>query len=601
MYIETRTNSKGEVTYLVRSKTTINGKKSTATVFSLNGLPCELREFVLDEIRVSPRRFGKPLLNTVLLRDAEVEYLEYGMSHAVLTAMDRDHLDFGTLLASMSDRNRRIVMAMVVMNIVNPSSKAEMARMLENSHAARVLGLRDITEHDMYNAMDELLRCQLQIEAEKLRRHFEAGKTYLLDASNCRFTGKKSLGHDREGNPVDGGSTLLKWGHSKDKRKGDPLFVFCNLGTMEGLPLLSRVFPGNTSDPEVALSVIGDMRTIYHLKDFSIAGDRGTFPGTVISKLSEEGTFKFITAIRHSKIASFIPEFGGSFGLLDEKDILEFGDPEFPGERLLACRNPVRQAESLNKRTALINLTVKELDKVKARVANPRSRLREETPIAIAATRAAGKYKMGKFFKITCRDGFLDYALNEELMETEKLLDGIYVIRTSLTSEEMSAIECVRGYKALSYEERGFRIMKSLYVSIRPFFHRKDTRIKAHMLLCTLSLYVIWHLKQAWAPLTFSDTDLAAKAERSPVATAVKSDSARRKASTRRTEDGHPVMTYMGIKRALGTAVMTRYLYDDRGRLRLKEGLYVAPKLSAEQRRIMAMLDTIRIKPSVTH
>ncbi|MDR1036606.1 MAG: hypothetical protein LBT40_08555 [Deltaproteobacteria bacterium] len=208
---------------------------------------------------------------------------------------------------------------------------------------------------------------------------------------------------------------------------------------------------------------------------------------------------------------------------------------------------------------------------------------------------------MGKFFRITCRDGFLDYALNEDLMETEKLLDGIYVIRTSLTSEEMSAVECVRGYKALSNEERGFRIMKSLFVSIRPFSHRKDTRIRAHMLLCSLSLYVIWHLKQAWAPLTFSDTDLAAKAERSPVATAGKSDSARRKASTRRTGDGHPVKTYMGIKRALGMAVMTRYLPDDRGRLRLKEGLYVAPKLSAEQRRIMAMLDTIRIKPSVTH
>ncbi|MDR1037209.1 MAG: hypothetical protein LBT40_11790 [Deltaproteobacteria bacterium] len=416
----------------MRCKTTINGKKSTATVLSLNDLPSEVMEFVMDDMKVTPRRFGKELLNTVLLKDAEVEYLEYGMSHAVLTAMDRDHLDFDTLLASMSDRNRRIVMAMVAMNIVNPSSKAEMARMLEDSYVSRVLGLRGITEHDIYNALDELFTCQILIEAEKCRRHFMPGDMLLLDSTNCRSTGKKSLGHDREGNPVDGGFTLLKWGHGKDGRKADPLFVFCNLGTRAGLPLVSRVFPGNTSDPEVALSVVGEMRTTYHLEDFSRAGDRGTFPGTVISRLSEEGTFKFITAVRHSKIASFIPEFGGSFGLLDEKDILEFGDPEFPGERLLACRNPVRQAESLNKRTALINLTVKELDKVKARVANPRSRLSEETPIAIAATRAAGKYKMGKFFRITCRDGFLDYALNEDLMETEKLLDGIYVIRTSL-------------------------------------------------------------------------------------------------------------------------------------------------------------------------
>jgi transposase len=592
MYNDKRELKDGGHANLVRFCRRVNGKPRTDTVFTLDHLPQETIQYVQEYID-EHHGINKEIADLVVLKHTRKEYLDFGMPKAVLSAMDR--LRFDELLDCLSDRTKRVIKGVVAAIVVDPSSKSQIVSQWEDSILSRELALTGLSVHNIYKAMDELNGFQSDIERKLIGRHLDSGDVAICDVSTTYFTGTRTQGHDREGNPVEGGSTLLARGLSKDGKRGTLQVAFSLVATRRGCPLGIKVYPGNTSDSRTFTDIIEWVLNDCGLNDIVMVGDRGMITGKHIQLLSEEERIKHITALRHGPIAKLMPEHGGSFGLLDSKNLFEFDDPRYPNERLVACLNPVRQEESLKKREALIRLTEKELDKVKARIANPRCRLRREAAIAVAASRAVGKFKMGKFFEITCRDGFLDFSLREDLLAQAKMLDGIYVIRTSVSREVMSGRECVLHYKDLGKIERSFRILKSLDIMLRPFFHRKDERIRAHMFICMLALYVSWHLRNAWAPLTYADTDLERKETRDPVATAGKSDSALRKAASGKTEDGSRVMTYRGVKNDLRRAVTTRYLPDDRGILKLPDGLFLDPVLSDRQRRIMALVDTICI------
>jgi transposase len=352
---------------------------------------------------------------------------------------------------------------------------------------------------------------------------------------------------------------LARFGHSRDERSGNPQIVCGLLTNAEGCPVAMEVFPGNTADPKTVAAQVRKLRERFGLQRLVLVGDRGMLTSARIREdLQPVPGLEWITALRAPAIKKLASDGVLQLSLFDQTDLAEIAHQAFPGERLIACRNPLLAAERARKRGELLAATEKELEKAKAATQRKTRRLRGKERIAVAVGKALGHYKMAKHFHYGIRSNGFTYERNQASIEREAALDGIYVIRTTVPTASASSEQAVRHYKELAKVERAFRSLKSVDLKIRPIHHHLEERVCAHVFLCMLAYYVEWHMRQALAPMLFDDDEPAAgeALRTSIVAPAQRSPSAEEKAQSKTTDDGMPVHSFQTLLQDLRTVAL---------------------------------------------
>lgn len=466
-----------------------------------------------------------------------VESYHHGHVLAVRTAMQR--LGFLDLVASRPSRERDIVCAMVASQILEPDSKLAFTRWWQNTTLPSVFDVAGATDDDLYAAMDWLLERQPHIEKKLAARHLSQGGLVLYDLSSSYFEGSTC--------------PLAALGHNRDGKKGKLQVNYGLLTDTRGCPIAISVFKGNTGDPKTLLPQIEKTRTSFGIDRLVIVGDRGMIGQKQVEQLKQNEGMGWITALKTGAIRKLVDSGVVQMGLFDERNLFELTHPDFPGERLVACRNAELAKLRAYKRQSLLAATVAELEKVRRMV--ERGRLAGRDQIGVRVGRMIDKYKMAKHIELRIGDSELDWTLKAENIAAEAELDGIYVIRTNLAKKEIDAGTAVRNYKQLSGVERAFRSMKTMDLQVRPIRHHLENRVRAHFFLCMLAYYVKWHMNEAWRPLLFCDEDLAAKRLRDPVAPAARSEAARRKVAAKQLADETPVHSFQTLLGRLSAMV----------------------------------------------
>jgi transposase len=461
----------------------------------------------------------------------------HGHIEAASVAMSR--LGIATLLAARPSRERDLVCAMIAARIAQPQTKLATTRWWHTTTLAEDFGVADATEDDLYAAMDWLLVRQDRIQKKLARRHLHDGSLVLYDLSSSYFEGSTC--------------PLAQRGYSRDGKKGKLQVNYGVLTDRRGCPLAVSVHAGNTADPQTLLPAIARLRQDFGLAQLVMVGDRGMIAQTGIDALRQQDGIGWITALKSGAMRTLINQGHLQLGLFDERNLFEFTHPDYPNERLVACRNAELAALRAHKREALLQATEKNLAKVQAMV--QAGRLRGQDKIGLRVGKVVEQYKVAKHFELSITDRAFTFTRKRETIAAEAALDGIYVIRTSVSATEMDSAECVRNYKALAQVERAFRTLKSVDLRIRPIHHRLADRVRAHIFLCLLAYYVEWHLREAWRELLFADTEIQAKATRDPVAPAKRSAKAERKAMTHQLEDGTSTHSFTTLLQELSSIV----------------------------------------------
>jgi len=530
-------------TNLLRRTYREGGKVKHVTLGNISYLP----QHVIDMIRGALK--GEAYLpagsNLEIVRS-----LPHGNVAAVLGTLKEIGLD--KIIAYEGSRKRNIVTAMIVERIIEPASKLATARALREETALSTLGeimdLSRVDEDDLYEAMDWLAARQHRIETKLARKHLENGSLILYDVTSSYYTGTHC--------------PLARYGHTgKGKKKGFPQIKYGLLCNSEGCPVAVEVFEGNTGDPATLASQIRKIRKRFDLARVVMVGDRGTITEARIEgELRPVDGLDWIGALKAPQIRKLAEEGIVQPSLFDEQDLAEVTSPEYPGERLIACRNPYLAEDRARTRRELLAATEVELDKIVAATKREKRRLKGKDNIGVRVGRNINKYKVGKHFKITITDDSFSYERDTEKINSEAALDGIYIIRTSVPEEESSAEDTVRSYKSLSVVERAFRCLKSVDLKVEPFGCRKPDRVRAHIFICMLAYYVEWHMRASLAPILFDDEEkeLAWALRESVVAPAVRSPGAKRKASRKRNDEGLPIHSFGSLLADLSTIAKNR-------------------------------------------
>jgi len=471
--VTTRRKYKGReyVTHLLRRSYRDGDKVKNETLSNLSHLPAEVIELVRRALR------GETFLPATERLEI-VASKAHGDVEAVLRAMRR--LDFASLLGSRPCREADLVMGMVIARIVAPDTKLATTRWWHTRTVAEDLNVAEADEDDLYAAMDWLLERQERIERKLAARNLQSGGLVLYDLSSSYFEGKTC--------------PLAALGHNRDGKKGKLQVNYGLLTNRRGCPVAVSVFEGNTGDSTTFLSQVRSVRDRFGLEQMVLVGDRGMISSASIVELREEG-FGWITALKSGQIRALVVSGELQLGLFDERNIFEFSHADFPGERLIACRNPELAKLRAHKRQALIAATKGELEKVRGMVA--RGKLNGSATIGVRVGRLLNKYKVAKHFALDITDSSFAFSQVEEEIAAEAGLDGIYVIRTGVSKRSMDSGETVRTYKALSTVEQAFRAFKTVDLKVRPIHHRLESRVRAHIFLCMLSYYVEWHMREA--------------------------------------------------------------------------------------------------------
>jgi hypothetical protein len=435
---------------------------------------------------------------------------------------------------------RDLALALVISRAVHPGSKLSTIAWWADVTLGADLGIEHATTDDAYAAMDWLQARQELIEKKLARRHLapeaNPSRMALFDLSSSWLEGSHC--------------PLGSRGYSRDGKKGKVQIEYGLLTDPEGRPVAIRVFEGNTGDPAAFTEIAGIVKSTFGLMRMVMVGDRGMITSARIEALRElDGDYAWITALRAPAIKKLMADGPLQLSLFDEQDLAEITSPDFPGERLIACRNPALAAERARKREDLLAATGKLLAPVIARVAA--GKLHGAAEIGKKAGEILNKYKMAKHLDVTITDDSLTIERKQDQIDDEARLDGIYVIRTPLPAAELDAAGTVTAYKNLKYVERDFRHIKSDDLDLRPVFHRLEKRVRAHVLICMLAAYLTWHLRQAWAPLTYTDEEPPAPGN--PVTPAERSASAEAKARQQHDEHGRPYLSYQGLLDHLAT------------------------------------------------
>jgi transposase len=466
------------------------------------------------------------------------------------------NIDLERIIGSRRCRERDVVVAMIVSRLLSPSSKLATARCLREETAtsslALQLGIEDVEDKELYEALDWLVARQTRIENKLSKRHLRDGTLVLYDVSGSYYTGRRS--------------ELVQFGHPRDGKRGFPQIVYGLLCNAAGCPVAIEVFAGNTGDPTTLASQIAKIRKRFGVQRVVMVGDRGMITHRRIEEeLRGVEGLHWITALRADTIKKLAAQGRIQASLFDEYDLAEITSPDFPGERLILCRNPLLADERARKRQELLAATEKKLDEIVAATARAKRALRGKEKIGLRVGKVINQHKVGKHFVLKIEDSSFSYHRDEEKIREETALDGIYVIRTSVTSDCLSSQCTVRAYKDLSKVERAFRCMKTIDLKVRPIHHWLSDRIRAHVFLCMLAYYVEWHMRQKLAPILFEDDqkEEAEKARRSIVAPAERSSAAQHKDATKRTADGYPVHSFQTLLDDLATLGKNRVQLSD--------------------------------------
>ncbi|MHB8563147.1 MAG: IS1634 family transposase [Acidiferrobacteraceae bacterium] len=457
--------------------------------------------------------------------------------HVQAVALMMKRLGLASLVASKPCRERDLVMAMVAARILAPHTKLATTRWWHTTTLAEDFGVTDADEQDCYAAMDWLLARQDRIQKKLATRHLEEGGLVLYDLSSSYFEGSTC--------------PLAKHGYSRDGKRGTLQVEYGLMTDDRGCPVAISVHEGNTADPTTLMPEIQRVKQDFGIESFVMVGDRGMISQKAILSIREQGGIDWITALKSVSIRALIEDKTLQPDLFDERNLLEFTHPDYPGERLVACRNPELRKLRGHKREALLQATEESLQKIQARVAA--GRLVGKDQIGLKVGQIMDRYRMAKHFTWDIQDTTFSFTRKTADIAAEVALDGIYIIRASVPTTQMDAATCVRRYKSLAQVERAFRSLKTMDLKIRPIHHRLADRVRAHIFLCLLSYYVEWHLRAAWRELMFADEDQEAKETRDPVAPAQRSLAAQSKASRHRQEDGTPVHSFHTLLADLAT------------------------------------------------
>ncbi len=530
MHIDVVPNRNSRPAYLLRESYRVGDKVRKRTLANLSAL---------SDSQIAALRLilqGRPLVSADSVFDV-LESRQHGPAMAVSVAMYQ--LGCPALLGSRSSRQRSLVLAMIAARIIAPATKLATTRWWQGSTLAEDFGVADANEDELYDAMDWLLERQCGIERRLAARHLPERGVVLYDLSSSYFEGSHC--------------PLAKLGYSRD---GKPGMLQVNYGLMtdvRGCPVAVSAFAGNTADPSTLMPQVRRLKDDFGIEQLVLVGDRGMISGKAIDQLRDEEGIDWITALKSGSIRRLAEQGELQPDLFDERNLFEMDHLDYPDERLIACRNPQLAKLRAHKREDLLSATERQLEPIRTRV--QAGRLSGQDKIGVAVGKVLNKYKMAKHFQLQIEDQALHFSRNTAAISAEAALDGIYIIRTSVTAERMDDADCVRHYKALANVERAFRTFKSVDLKVRPIHHRLERRVRAHIFLCMLAYYVEWHMRDAWRELLFADEDQTAKRTRDPVAPAERSAATLTKVATRKHQDGTPIHSFATLMSDLGTIV----------------------------------------------
>lgn len=517
-------------THLLRRSYREDGKVKNETLGNLSHLPDELIEIIRRSLQGET---FVPLASAFEITRSR----SHGHVQAVGIAMAR--LEMGSLLASKPCAERDRVLAMIAARIIAPHTKLATSRWWHTSTLAEDFGVASATEDDLYAAMDWLLARQDAVQKKLAARHLREGGLVLYDLSSSYFEGSCC--------------PLAKRGYNRDGKSGKLQVNYGLLTDPRGCPVAVSVHDGNTSDSTTFMPAVQKLHDDFGIERMVMVGDRGMVSHKAIAQMRESDGVCWITALKSVSIRSLVEQGQLQLGLFDQRNLVELTSPDYPGERLVACRNDALAKLRAHKREELLAATEANLAKVQERVRA--GKLQGTDAIGLRVGRMINQYKVAKHFELTITDTTLSWARKPAEIASEAALDGLYIIRTSVAAQQMDAATCVRNYKSLAQVERAFRSIKTVDLKVRPIHHRLADRVRAHILLCMLAYYVEWHLREAWRELMFADTDQLAKATRDPVAPAKRSAPALQKASTHTLADGTPAHSFATLMSELATVV----------------------------------------------
>ena len=569
MYIDIVPNRNSPPAVLLREAFREGKKTRKRTLANLSAWPQEqvetLRRVLRNERLVSPGDLF-----------ATWKTLPHGHVQAVLEMIGRLELD--QLISAQRCRERDLVVAMIVQRLIDPCSKLATTRQWHSTTLAEELGVAEASEDDLYEAMDWLGERQERIEKKLAGRHLREGGLVLYDVSSSFYEGRTC--------------PLARFGHDRDGKSGLPIIVYGVMTNGEGCPVAVSVYAGNTGDPTTVADQIEKLREKFGLKRVVMVGDRGMLTQPQIEKLKAHAGWGWITALTSTAIRELVEQGTLQLSLLDQKNLAEISAPDYPGERLMVCHNPVLEEQRRRKRQALLEATEKSLEKIGKEVARRKKKLFTAAEIGVKVGKVLGRYKMGKHFGCKIGEGNFTWSRRAESIAEEEKLDGIYVLRTSESKEQLSAEDTVRSYKSLAEVERAFRCLKGIDLLVRPIRHRTEDRVPAHIFLCVLAYYVEWHLRRTWAPLLFEDEERwEERKRRDPVLPAQPSASAKRKKSSHETADGLPVYSFEDLLKELASRSRVTYaLKSDKAEETAKTTFQQVPDPTPVQARAYELL-----------
>lgn len=559
MFITSIPNRNSPPAVLLREGYREDGKVKTRTLANLSHLAPEKIEALKAVLKGAP----------VGAEPTAEASLPHGHVLAV-TGMIRQ-LGLDTLLNGKRHPMRERALALVAGRILDPSSKLALAQSLakgaEHNTLGEVLGLGELgrvveaenegssqekrAAGELYAAMDWLLERQEKVENALAKRHLQSGCTVLYDLSSSYFEGRCC--------------PLAKQGYSRDHRGDRPQINYGLLCSDEGVPVAIEVVEGNVGDPATIPAQVAKLKERFGLERVVVVGDRGMVTEARIREDISTVGYDWVSALRHGAIRPMVEAKIITPSLFDERGIAEIAHPDYLGERLIACFNPIMHEERTRKREVLLQLTEKALRQVADACAREKKPLEGKGEIGLRAGAVLSRYKVGKYFRLHIGDNSLRFARNHDTLDRDAAMDGIYVIRTSVPKEVMAAEKAVLTYKQLSKVERAFRTLKSVDLQVRPIYHHVEPRVKAHMFVCMLAYYVEFHLRKAWAELLYTDEEGSVRI--TPVAPVQPSPSGREKKAKAHSHSGLPLQSFAGLMKSLSTLAKIQIRLGDKGPL----------------------------------
>ncbi len=543
MYVDVVPNRSSPPAVLLRESWRQGSRIHKRTIANLSDWPAEQ----VDSLRRLLR--GERMVSADKLFLIE-QSLPHGHVAAVLATMRK--LAIERLLDSRACRERDLVVAMISAQLLHHSSKLADTRLWHTTSLGQQLGVEDADDNELYQALDWLLKRKARIEARLAKRHLGEGSCVYYDVTSSSYHGRTC--------------PLARLGYNRDGRKALASIVYGTLADAEGRPVGLEVYRGNTADPSTVADQVVKLRQRFRLERVVLVGDRGMITQAQIKVLGQYPGVGWITTMRSPQIRELLENGQLQPSLFDERNLAEIDSADYPGERLIACYNPLMAEERSRKRTELLQATEKRLAAINAEIGRRTKTPLTAVKIAVKVGKVLDSYKVGKHFDVTIEDNRLDWTRKLKEIELEGQLDGIYVVRTSEPQSSLPGREAVRQYRNLSRVERIYRTLKGVEILVRPIRHRTEDHVRAHLFLCMLAYYVEWHMRQALKPLLFDDEELETQRRtRDPVARAVSSDSVKQKKASLTTKDGFPVHSFSTLLQLLASCCQCRCRLRDGG------------------------------------